>query len=170
LIANPSAESGSGSQPANWQKSGSGSNIRAFSWVSGGAQTGNRSLKVTVSNYIRGDAYWSHPAVTAAGSTVYQYSDYYKSNTTSYVMAVLRRANGTVTYTDLRTLPASSSTWRQVVVQVTTPADISTIKVVHLIRSNGWVQTDNFFLGTATTPPPPPPPATGNFRITSTAA
>jgi mannan endo-1,4-beta-mannosidase len=83
-------------------------------------------------------------------------------------MAVLRRTDGTVTYTDLRTLRASSSTWQQVMVKVTTPADISTIKVVHLIRSNGWVQTDNFFLGTATTPPPPPPPATGNFRITAT--
>lgn len=162
LIANPSAESASGSNPANWTKGGSGSNTRRFDWVSGNAQAGTRSLKVTVTNYRSGDAEWYFTPVRTAASTAYQFSDYYRSDITNYLVAVMRHTNGTTTYTNLKTLAASPTSWTEAVVQFTTPADISTVTVQHLIRGNGWLQTDNFFLGTSGPPPAP------NFKITAT--
>jgi hypothetical protein len=143
LIANPSVETGS-SQPANWQPDHWGKNTASLTYVNVG-HTGSRSLYTAVSNYQSGDAKWIMDPVAVNPSTVYTYSDYYKSNVATELDAAYTDATGTTTYAYLKTVAANAN-WTAVTSQFTTPANVSRVAIYHLVASNGWLQTDDFSL------------------------
>ncbi len=171
LLSNASVEAGKNNKPSSWVNTGFGSNTRTFTWESAGAQEGDRSLKTTVTNYKNGDANWYFNAVNVSPNTTYEFRDYYKASVSSYLTAAVRLSNNSVTYINLKTLPASAD-WQIAQGVFTTPGNARTVTVYHSITSNGFLQTDNFFLGTVTNtsdpePEPEPDPTPPTVSLTT---
>ena len=179
LITNPSVETpGSPSTvPQSWSQGGWGSNTTAFSYANTG-EDGTRSISVSVSNYVSGDAKWYFAPVTVTAGTTYTFTDYYQSNTTSSLVAWYQTAGGVDSYVQLAQEPAST-TWAPVSVNLTVPAGETSLTIFDLISSNGTLSTDNFGLATATvvaaptvalTAPTPGAAIVGTTNLTATAS
>ena len=141
-IPNPSVETpdSSGGQPQDWTADSWGSNTAAFSYLNTG-HTGNRSAKVTLSNYKNGAADWDYTAQNVSAGH-YRYTDWYQSDVTSEIDAAVT-VNGTVQYYYLGTV-LPSATWAQASAEFDIPAGATSITVFHLIYSNGSLTTDDF--------------------------
>ena len=100
-------------------------------------------MHVQISNYVNGDAKWYFsPAVVQPNST-YTFSDYYRANAKTKVVAVSYDAADVPTYVDIATdVPASSTAWKQVTAKIKTPANSVKLSVFHVIERNGWMQLD----------------------------
>ncbi|MGE3326854.1 MAG: Ig-like domain-containing protein, partial [Acidimicrobiia bacterium] len=157
LIANPSLETAaaSGTAPASWSTGGWGTNTRTFSWVTT-AHTGSRAARVTMSARSSGDAKWFFNHVPVTPSTQYTYSDWYQASVQSQLVAEYRSTTGALSYVWFNNQPASATTWRQATATFTTPANVSTMTVFHLIAANGNLTIDDASLDTAGAPPAPP--------------
>lgn len=153
LIANPSAETASGSQPANWTADRWGTNTATLTYATTG-HTGSRSLRIDMSAYTDGDAKWMHTAATVTGSTSYTYSSWYMSNVPTEHVLQYTASNGAVSYAYGQAVPASTS-WKQTALTFTTPANTTKVVVLHLIAGVGWLQTDDFSLSPTVQAPPP---------------
>lgn len=149
LIANQSVEqlSPDGKTPSSWVGSSWGNNKPTFTYKNNG-QNGSHSLYVSISNYVDGDAKWYSSPVSVSPNTKYFYSDYHKANISSDVVVEQTDTAGNVSYQWLGTMPASSS-WKKAGFDFVTPAGTAKVGVLHLISGNGWLQTDNFTLATA---------------------
>lgn len=150
LIANPSFETANGDDPLAWQHGSWGTNNAVFSYVSGDAHTGTRSSKVTISNYVSGDAKWAFtPLTNLVRGSQYKLSAWYKTNTQVRVVASYVDTAGATQYLTLPT-PLSSANaatvWQQYGTTLDIPADAVSMTVYFLISSNGWLQTDDFSL------------------------
>ncbi len=141
-IPNPSVETpdSSGGQPQDWTADSWGSNTAAFSYLNTG-HTGNRSAKVTLSNYKNGAADWDYTAQNVSTGH-YRYTDWYQSDVTSEIDAAVT-VNGTVQYYYLGTVLPSAG-WAQASAEFDIPAGATSITVFHLIYSNGSLTTDDF--------------------------
>lgn len=143
------ADPSNGSQPQYWSASSWGSNTPSFSYQNTG-HTGNRSLKITMSNFTSGAANWtytSQPVLTGH----YRYTDWYKSDVTTEIDAAVT-VNGVVQYYYLGTVLPSAS-WAQASGEFDVPAGATSITVFHLIQSNGYLVTDDFSFGPYTPAP-----------------
>ncbi|MEI9913922.1 MAG: polysaccharide deacetylase family protein [Candidatus Saccharibacteria bacterium] len=149
LIANPSVETASGSQPQSWLQGNWGTNSATFSYLNTG-HTGSHSVEVQMANYSSGDAKWYFNPITVTGSTKYAFSDYYESNVSTEVVVQFADASGNLTYDDLGSVAASTS-WQQVNDTFTTPANTVNLTVFHLIETNGYLITDDSSLTTGST-------------------
>ncbi len=158
LIANPSAETSSGGNPTGWTKNKWGLNNAAFSYANTG-QAGTRSLSLTVTGYINGDAKWMFTPVSVTPGTAYTFSDWYKSTVGSEVNIQITNTSGAVSYAYLGS-PAASPAWRQYNTTWTAPANAKTVSIFHMLKANGTLSTDNFSLAAATPTPTPTPTAT----------
>lgn len=155
LITNQSVEvakTNDATVPNSWQKGGWGSNVRNFEYLSTNGQNGAKSVKVTVSNYVSGDAKWYFNPVKVTPNTKYIFKDYYKSDTTCTPVLVVKTTAGKTIYTDL-TQAAPSNDWKEYQVSFVTPDDAATITIYRLLTSNGYLQTDNFSLSIAPADP-----------------
>jgi len=150
LITNQSVEqlSADGVTPSGWASSSWGSNTPSFSYKPVG-QTGTKSLYLKLSNYVDGDAKWYFSPVAVTPNTKYVFSDYYKSDVTSEVVVELTSTSGNVSYQWLGTMSPSAA-WKKAGFYMTTKSDTAKVTVLHLLSSNGYLQTDNFTLATAT--------------------
>ncbi len=129
--------------PAGWQKASWGSNTSALSYVKTTGYQSSRSAKVTVSNYVSGDAKWFFDPVQVAAGTTYTFSDYYRSNVATQAVAMFTDNNGAVSYSYLGSIPASTS-WKRAGFNVAVPAGIKQATILHTIAANGYLQTDNY--------------------------
>lgn len=154
LIANPSVETPQSGQPANWSKNKWGTNTATFTYPQNG-QNGTRSVKVNMTAYTSGDAKWYFNPVNVEPNHTYTYSDYYKSNVESQLVAQIEATDSTLSYVYLATAN-SSTAWENISVNFTTPANAKKLTVFHLIDRVGNVQTDNFSLTDITAPSPTP--------------
>jgi len=149
-IVNPSLETVDGANPANWQSDKWGTNTTAFTYVQNDAHTGSRSAKVTLSNYVDGDAKWSFtPLTNLVPGSQYSFSAWYKTNTQAHVVASYVDTNGVDQYLTLpNPLPGAdaATTWQQYKTTLDIPANAVSMTVFFLISSNGWLQTDDFSL------------------------
>lgn len=148
LIANNSVEqiNAKNTAPAQWQTDRWGSNKATFSYPTNG-QDGKRSVKVEMTNFKSGDAKWYFSPVAVKPNTEYNFSEYYKSNIKTHLVAMSLDAKGNPTYFDVDVnVPASGSNWKQYNTTVKTLASTKTLTILHLIKGNGWLQTDNFTL------------------------
>ena len=99
LILNPSLTiaNSSGSAPVNWQTGQWGTNTPVFSYKTDPV-TGAKSLLVQMSSFTSGDAKWYFDPVEVSPNTQYLYSDSYKSNVATNVVAQFIDQNGVESY------------------------------------------------------------------------
>lgn len=147
LISNPGVETGA-TTPTSWLKGGYGTNVRTLTYPVEG-YTSAKAVRTDIGSYSSGDAKWYFVPVSVPQLTVLQYSDVYRSDVTSHVTVQFRKSDGTFSYIDIGRL-TPSSTWKVFSASFTTPANTVAVTVFHLIKSVGYLETDNFFLGTAT--------------------
>jgi peptidoglycan/xylan/chitin deacetylase (PgdA/CDA1 family) len=161
LIANPSVEAGT-TAPTNWQKNKWGQLTAEFVYKKNEGYQSSRSVRVNVSNYKNGDAKWYFNAVDVQPNTDYTFSNYYKSNAITKIVAVSYDTVGTPTYSDIAVnVPKSNTAWKQATAKIKTLASTKKLSIYHIIERNGWLQLDAASLTQdVTTPPPPPPPTT----------
>lgn len=149
LISNPSFTTASSTSiPANWNKGGYGSNTRTFTYPING-NTDSKAVKVSLSNYISGDAKWYFNEVSVQPNTSYQFTDYSLSNTQSIITARFKLLNGSYVYKDILIVPPSNVYYKNTV-RIITPANTVSITIFHLINSNGFLSVDDFSLNLVT--------------------
>ncbi len=155
LITNPSFESLAGTNPAAWTTGKWGTNNAVFSTVATGAQDGTRSAKVQMTSFASGDAKWIFTPVAVTAGSAYTFSDYYSATVATSVVAQFDNGAGTVSYQDLGIAPVTAS-WNQFSVNLSVPAGMKNVTVLHLLNAVGSLQTDNYSLTpTVVTPPAP---------------
>lgn len=146
LIPNPSVENGSGSLPTSWHKGGYGTNTRILTYpVVGSGGSGTRAIQVQVSGYQSGDAKWYFDSVAVKPSTTYELSDASLATVPSIITVAYALANGSMAYTNVATIPASSS-FQTNTVRITTPATAASLTIYHLLKQNGTLATDDYSL------------------------
>ncbi|MDB5184711.1 MAG: hypothetical protein JWN38_519 [Candidatus Saccharibacteria bacterium] len=171
LVANPSAETASGTAPTGWSQDTWGTNTHTFTYATTG-HTGSKSLETKITKYTSGDSKWAFTPVAITGSTAYTYSDFYKSGIATTVTAEFDNGSGTLTYQDLGTAAAATG-WTQFSVNFTAPATAKKVTIYHYIAGVGTLDIDDVSLATAdttTTPVTPVTPVTptpGNELITN---
>jgi peptidoglycan/xylan/chitin deacetylase (PgdA/CDA1 family) len=165
LIANPSVETLSGSNPTNWTADKWGGNTTTMT-VTGDAHTGNDGLNVTTTARTGGDAKWTHDAVNVVAGETYTYTDYSKATVATELDAAYTDASGAVNYVYLAAVQPSA-TWQQNTVNIKVPANKVKVQILHIMAAVGSLTTDDFSLTTQAQTPPPvvTPPATGENLI-----
>ncbi|HKX73700.1 MAG TPA: polysaccharide deacetylase family protein [Candidatus Saccharimonadales bacterium] len=172
MIPNPSAETATadGAMPLHWQKNAWGTNAATFAYKTDGYESA-RSLLVTMNNYQDGDAKWYVDPIDAAPNTKYTFSSHYKSNVNTHIVAVSLDANNQPYYWDVAlVVPASPTTWANATYSVTTPDNTKKLSILHVIESNGWLQTDAVSLSLPEIVTPPTPPTQPNGQLVPNAS
>jgi len=151
IIPNNSVEtvSSNAGLPSSFDTDNWGSNSATFSYLTSGARSGGRALKVQISSISDGDAKWTFNSLTVTPGLVYKFSDWYQSNIASRIVAYYVISDGTENYVELTSAPASS-VWSQYMTTFTVPANAKTLSVFHLIDKVGWLTTDDYSLSTGT--------------------
>jgi hypothetical protein len=162
LVTNPSLESSAGGFPECWERSGYGDQTYTAG-VTTSAHTGNVALKIDISAYTSGDRKVMMLKTPSCAPTVtagrqYDLSVWYKSTTIAAAMTVFRHDTtaGWQYWTDLATLPASS-TYRQKTVR-TPPIPTGTDQITWgvSIYGAGTLITDDYQMVDATESVPTP--------------
>ena len=144
LVQNPSFETvGADGNPVGWTRNSWGTNSPSYSVVPG--VDGARAARVDMTSYSSGDAKWVFADVPVSPNTTYTFSDSYRSNVTSQLTIRYTLADGSQSYVWVANLPAAAN-WANASYQVTTPANVVSMTVFHLIFSVGWLETDKFGL------------------------
>jgi peptidoglycan/xylan/chitin deacetylase (PgdA/CDA1 family) len=174
LISNPSVETANaaGTAPTSWLTDKWGTNTTTFSYKAEGYES-SHSVYVTISGYTSGDAKWYFAPVAVQPNTDYTFSDYYKSSVSTGLVAMTTDTAGKVTYADLSSAsaPASATAWKQYTGKFHTSATAKTLTILHLVKSNGWLQLDTASLTTTVAATPTPtatPKPTGTATPTPT--
>jgi peptidoglycan/xylan/chitin deacetylase (PgdA/CDA1 family) len=161
LIKNPSAETGT-ALPDFWSKGNWGTNAVVFTYPASGID-GARAMRIDVSSIADGDAKWYFEDAAVKPDTAYVFSDGYQSNVDTEAMIRYQTTSGTARYVFLGVLPASIA-GRAGQFTFTTPNDVSSATVFHLINKAGYLVTDAYSLAEeGGVPPPPPPPPSSNL-------
>lgn len=147
-VPNPSMETANGTVPANWQKSNWGSNAPTFQYVNEG-HTDTKSTKITMKNYVDGDAKWFFdPTTTLKPGSQYRFTAWYKTNVTPHAVAMFIMADGSEQYFGMPIAQPSGSTtaWQKYSDTFSVPAGAVSSSVFLYINQNGWLQTDDYSL------------------------
>ncbi len=144
LVPNPSVETASGSNPAEWSTVKTGNNKTSFSYLDSG-RTGNHSLYVNMSQRSSGHAGWCFTQISVLPNTTYTYTDWYQSNIQTYIRGEITRTNNRTSNLKAVGVPAST-TWRQATVSIKTPANAKALTIYHFINKKGHLATDDFNL------------------------
>ncbi len=157
LIANSSLETATNTTtPTSWTSSAWGTNTRNFTYKHTEGHTGTSSGYVAITKYTNGDAKWWFNHVAIKANTKYSFSDYSKSNVQTRLVAEYKTTSNTFQYVELGNVAASASNWQQKNVTFTSPANVKSVTVFHVLDKVGWLQTDDFFLAEESTTPPAP--------------
>lgn len=158
LIENPSVELVSPlnpNLPAARSTGTLGNNKSTFQWQSTGVD-GSKSLYITMKKHVSGEAKWMFDPITVQPREQYTYRSYYRANVPTQLYAQYTTASGAVTNKLLKAVPLSTR-WKQVSVTFTVPVNVTSLRISHLIKRNGYLATDDFSLtGKDTTPTPIP--------------
>ena len=151
LITNPLVENinSSTTLPVGWQSDTWGSNSPLFNYETPGYNS-NHSLNVKLNNYVDGDAKWYFDPVAAAPNTDYSFTDYYKSDVPSSLVAMSLDSANTPTYLDVATVVPASVDWSQANYIFHTLSDTQKVSMLHMINQNGSLSTSNFSLASST--------------------
>ncbi len=154
LIQNPGFEStGTNGLPTNWLKGGYGTNTRTLTYpVAGNASA--KGAQVSITSYTSGDAKWYFPNIPVTGGATYQFSDYSMANVPTIVDVQYTMKDGTFTYADIATVPASNS-YQKTTAQFTAPANAASVMIFHVLNRVGALSVDDYSLQEVTNTPPP---------------
>ncbi|MGE5426107.1 MAG: polysaccharide deacetylase family protein [Bacillota bacterium] len=147
LINNPSVENvnASSTSPSSWQTDIWGMNNATLTYEATGYQS-DHSVLVKMANYASGDAKWYFDPVAVEPNQDYIFTDFYKSNVKTQLVAMSLDQAGAPTYFDVARVVPISADWREATYTFRTLPNTKTITILHIITRNGWVQTDNFSL------------------------
>ena len=156
LVANPSAETGTATQPASFTSNKWGTNTTTFTYKNTG-RTGTKSLGVKTTARTSGDAKWMFAPVNVTPNTSYTYSNWYQSNVQSEVIVAVTTTTGATQYV-WQGSPAASAPWKQVTYTFTTPANASKVTVYQYLQRVGELTTDDYSLVNNSANPDPTAP------------
>ena len=144
LVPNASLETAKStnvSEPQSWNTDAYGTNTSTFSY-STDAHTGLKSVRVDTSAYTNGDAKWFFDPIAVTPNTKYSFSDWYKSNIYTDALVQFRDTSGNYSY---RWVAGgnTSSAWKQMSGTFTTPANVTSVTILHLVAEKGWLQVDD---------------------------
>ena len=159
LVVNPSVEieDETTGLPASWSTGWFGNLFPTFDYPEPGL-AGTSSVKVTVQNYVDGDAKWVFSPVSVTPGETYSYSNKYISNTTTSHIVEYTYGNGTQSYELLGDVPPTA-TPVQVDHSITVPVNVQTMAVFHRLISNGELTIDDIVLTLDTSASGTPPTA-----------
>lgn len=143
--------------PVGWIHGRWGTNTTLFTYPAPGVN-GSKGAEVAITQYTSGDAKWAFNSVPVTSGHTYQFSDYYKSNVSSFITLQYQMNDGSFTYKDIAT-PGPQADFQPVTVEFVVPQNVAAVTVFHLINQVGDLTVDNYSLtDTEAAPPPPPPP------------
>ncbi len=166
LIGNNSFEQSTNNLPTGFSKGRWGTNTTVFSYPVAGHNS-SKAAKIEITQYTTGDAKWYFSDVSVTPGGRYTFSDYYQSNTTTYVTARYLLANGGYRYPDLMVLPPAAD-WQQSSVTFTVPSDAVAVTIFHLINRAGFLVVDDYDLSEFSSTTPTPTPTVGVPTATPT--
>ncbi|HEY2004002.1 MAG TPA: polysaccharide deacetylase family protein [Candidatus Saccharimonadia bacterium] len=141
-VPNPSVEANTGGQPNSWTKTVWGTNTHAFAYLNSG-HTGTHSLKVTLSNYQSGTANWMYQPQPVVAGGHYLFTDWYQSNVATEVDIAVTMQDGSTQYLYMGSALKTVG-WTKERLEYDMPAGAVSASVMHLLYSNGWLQTDDY--------------------------
>lgn len=146
LIVNPSVELTDGSgTPTNWSYGSWGDNDAQASYPVSGIH-GEKAVKVSISNYVDGDAKWFFDDVSVSGGIEYVYSEFYKSNTETRLMALYTYGDGSYQFEQIAVLPSTDNEWVNFMQEITTHPNAVALSIYHVLPGAGELTTDYFAL------------------------
>jgi peptidoglycan/xylan/chitin deacetylase (PgdA/CDA1 family) len=152
LVANPSLESSAVlTSPDHWTFGGYGTNTRTAAYPVAGLE-GGTAVQVSITAITPdttdsdGDAKWIFEAIPVESGGLYSFSDWYKSDTPSTLVAAYTYTDASLHFSTLVTVPASGNVWEKTSLQFTAPLGATSVTVYHLISSIGSLTTDNYLL------------------------
>ncbi len=141
FIQNPDFETAdSNGQPVNWGQGHWGTNTAVFTYPVPGVNN-SKAAKVALTSRTTGDAKWYFAPVSLPQGS-YTYSDQYQSDIQNILTVQFHNADGTYTYKDIATLPASPGSFTQGTADFTVPANTQDVTVFHLINGIGFLTID----------------------------
>jgi len=150
LIPNSLLETvGVNGDPENWLRGGWGSNTSVFTYPTIGLDDG-KAATIEITNYVNGDAKWYFADVPVTGGKTYSFTDSYKSNVSTEIVAQFQTPTG-IQYQYIDTVPASAE-WKTETFNIVVPATATALSVFHSIAANGSLSVDNFSLILGATP------------------
>lgn len=144
FIKNYSFEEQSHTEPNGWNKGTWGNNTATFAYPVAGFDS-SKAARVEIRNYKNGDAKWYFNDVPVVPKTRYTFSDYYKSNTYTEVVARYTDKNRNETFEYIGTI-APSQNWKKFETTLITPSGIQSLTIFHLLERAGWLEVDNYKL------------------------
>jgi len=146
-VANPSLEiAGTSTTPSSWISSKWGSNTANFQYITNDGHAGTKSAKVTVTNYVDGDAKWYPQPFALTAGNQYRYTAWYKTNTKVQAVVMFTKADGSVTYFGMpQPFPASnaSTVWQKYTETFTVPAGTVSVSPFLFVAANGFLSVDD---------------------------
>jgi len=147
-IPNPGLETvnpSSTTSPLDWNTSTWGTNKTTFSYPSTG-HSGQRSVKTQITSYTSGASYWYNNDIPLTGGQMYDFQDYYESNTLNEIDAAVTMSDGTIDYVYVGEGYPSPNSWTHFEAQFTAPVGSVSVNFEHNIYSVGWLTTDDYNL------------------------
>lgn len=155
LIINPGLETVStttAGMPYAWRNSKWGTNTTTFTYPTPGL-IGN-GVRVSMTAYTSGDAKWWHNDVNVTPGATYDLSVNYQSNATTTIGLRYTSSTGALSYPALSTAVAPSATWKKINYRFTVPANITKVTTFHLLKSVGFLTTDDYSISLVDTVAP----------------
>jgi len=147
LILNPSVEivdPTNTSFPENWVSSYWGTNNTVFTYPVAGLDSA-KAISINISSYTNGDARWEFKEIPVKPLETYTFSDWYKSNTTTYPIVRFTMGDGSFYYFALRAA-SSSPEWKQFSETFRVPFAAKAMSVSHTLNSVGTLSLDKYSL------------------------
>jgi peptidoglycan/xylan/chitin deacetylase (PgdA/CDA1 family) len=142
LIPNSDFSTQAAGVPAGWEQGGWGTNTRQLSTATDASGT---YLVAQISGYQDGDAKWYFDPVAVSPGTKYDFRDSYRSAVPTLIFAAINHTNGTTTYQYLGTEQPTQA-WALAGFSLTTPSDVSSLSVYHILNQNGELDTRAYWL------------------------
>lgn len=148
LIANPSFEAGANpdgsGDPSSWQRGTWGTNNAVFTYPVAGQST-SRGAQLVITTYSDGDAKWYGTPVAVSPGQSYQFSNMYKSDAVTRVVARYTLSDGTFRYVDMGSVPLAAN-WTAFGKTLVAPTNATHVVVFHVLASVGTLTLDDYAL------------------------
>lgn len=145
LIQNGSFETtNTAGLPTGWLKGGYGTNTRIFSYPVAGL-SGGKAAKVEITSRSSGDAKWYFSEVAVKPNTKYTFSNAYISNVSTFITVQYKLTDGSFRWVDIA-FPAPASSFTRVTKDFTTPSNVASLTIFHLLNKVGTLTVDDYSL------------------------
>ncbi len=143
-VPNNSVEqvSSTANAPIAWHTNSWGTNTAIFTYLTTG-HTGTHSVKTEITKYTNGDAKWYYDAQPVVAGKQYTFKNYYQSNVVTRMTIEFGMNDGTFSYMELSTAPASAA-WKQYSASFTAPSLAKTMTVLPVISAVGYLIVDDY--------------------------